>query len=168
MSEAGAGPPPTLADLLWPALNFVLFVALLVRVLREPIRQYFRARGERIREGLEAGARARAEAEALRAQLARDIADLPALREQLRADLLATAQQEREALLERARRAAEHIKSDAGLVAEQELAAALQAVRLEVIDEAVRQATTLLRQAVRPDDQERFVHEFVTRAGLSA
>jgi len=168
MSEAGAGPPPTPGDLLWPALNFVLFVALLVRVLREPIREYFRARGERLREGLEAGARARAEAEALRAQLARDIANLPTLRERLRADLMATAQQERNALLERARRAAEHIKSDAGLVAEQELAAAVQAVRLEVIDEAVRQATALLRQAVRPDDQERFVHEFVSRAGLSA
>ena len=119
-------------------------------------------------QALEAGARARAEAEALRAQLARDIADLPALRERLRAGLLATAEQEREDILERARRAAEHIKSDAALVAEQELAAALQAVRTDVIDEAVRQATTLLRHALRPDDQERFVHEFVSRAGPSA
>jgi len=157
MSESGTGLPPTAGDLVWPALNFVLFVALLVRFLREPIREYFRA-----------WAQARAEAEALRAQLARDIADLPALRERLRADLLATAAQEREDLLERARRAAEHIKSDAALVAEQELVAALQAVRTDVIDEAVRQATTLLRHALRPDDQERFVHEFVSRAGPSA
>ena len=168
MSESGAGPPPTAGDLVWPALNFVLFVALLVRFLREPTREYFRARGERLSQALEAGARARAEAEALRAQLARDIADLPALRERLRADLLATAEQEREDLLERARRAAEHIKSDAALVAEQELAAAMQAVRTDVIDEAVRQATTLLRHALRPDDQARFVHEFVSRAGPSA
>jgi len=128
MSESGTGLPPTAGDLVWPALNFVLFVALLVRFLREPIREYFRARGERLGRALEAGAQARAEAEALRAQLARDIADLPALRERLRADLLATAAQEREDLLERARRAAEHIKSDAALVAEQELVAALQAV----------------------------------------
>jgi len=44
--------------------------------------------------------------------------------------------------LERARRAAEHIKSDAALVAEQELAAALQAVRTDVIDEAAWTAIT--------------------------
>jgi F-type H+-transporting ATPase subunit b len=168
MSESGGGPPPTPGDLLWPALNFILFVALLVHLLREPIREYFRARGERLRQALEAGARARAEAEALRAQLARDIAELPGLRERLRADLLATARQEREDLLERASRAADHIRGDAALVAEQELVAARQAVRAEVIDEAVRQAISLLRSALRPEDQERFVHEFVDRAGSSA
>ena len=33
MSESGTGLPPTAGDLVWPALNFVLFVALLVRFL---------------------------------------------------------------------------------------------------------------------------------------
>src|SRR2546426_8323473 len=34
--------------------------------------------------------------------------------------------------------------------------------------EAVRQATALIRQAIRPEDQERFVREFVTGAGAPA
>src|SRR2546422_8522830 len=76
----------TVGDLLWPALNFAIFVAVLVRFLRPPAVEYFRARAARLREALQAGTRARAEAEALRAALARDVENLPALRSQLRSE----------------------------------------------------------------------------------
>ena len=158
----------TVGDLLWPALNFVIFVALLVRFLRAPAVEYFRARAVRLREALQAGTRARAEAEALRATLARDVENLPALRSQLRADLRATAEREREALLALGRTAAERMRSDARLLAEHEFAAARAALRAEVIEEAVRQATALIRQAIRPEDQEQFVREFVAGAGAPA
>ncbi len=39
--------------------------------------------------------------------------------------------------------------------------AARAALRTEVIEEAVRQATALIRATVRPEDQERFVRDFV-------
>src|SRR5438874_737131 len=119
-------------------------------------------------EALQAGPRARAEAEALRATLARDVENLPALRSQLRADLRATAERECEALLALGRTAAERIRTDARLLAEHEFAAARAALRAEVIEEAVRQATALIRQAIRPEDQEQFVREFVAGAGAPA
>src|SRR5436309_3479559 len=125
------------------------------------------AEAERLRAE-QAGARARAEAEALRATLARDVENLPALRAQLRADLRATAEREREALLALGRTAVERMRSDARLLAEHEFAAARAALRAEVIEEAVRQATALIRQAIRPEEQERFVREFVTGAGAPA
>ena len=158
----------TVGELLWPVLNFVIFVAILVRVLRAPAVEYFRARTARLREGMQAGGRARGEAETLRAAIARDIENLPALRAQLRADLRATAQRECEELLALGRTAAAHIRSDARLLAEHEFAAARAALRSEVIDEAVRQATALVRRALRPDDQARFVREFVAGAGAPA
>jgi len=164
MTEPGAH-QPALADLFWPALNFVLFVAVLVHALRGPVREYFRARTERLREALAAGARARSEAAALRAEIAGDVDSLPALRERLRADLRATAEHERDGLLALGRQAVERIRADARLLAEQEFAAARQALRAEVIDEAVRQATALIRRALVPEDQERFVRDFVDRAG---
>src|SRR2546425_7298524 len=97
----------TVGDLFWPVLNFAIFVAVLVRFVRPPAVEYFRARAVRLREALQAGTRARAEAEALRATLARDVENLPALRSQLRADLRATAERECEALLALGRTAAE-------------------------------------------------------------
>ena len=158
----------TAGDLLWPTLNFIIFVVVLVRFLRAPAVEYFRARTTRLRDGLQAGARARAEAQELRATLARDVANLPAIRAQLLADLRLTAEREGEALLERARAAAERIRADARLLAEHEFAVARATLRAEVIDEAVRQATALVRQAIRPEDQERFVREFVAGAGAAA
>ena len=150
--------------MLWAAVNFLLFVALLVRFLRVPIRDYFRARSERLTEGLAAGARARAQAEALRATIARDLADLPALRQRLRADLLAAAEREREQLIARGRQAADRIRADARVLAEQEFVAARNALRDELIEDAVRQASALLRQALKPGDQQRLLRDFIASA----
>src|SRR5262245_17764745 len=117
--HGGAEHAPSPAQLFWPALNFILFVAVLVRFLRGPIRENFRARGARLKESLEAGARARAAAESLRAELTRAMADLPSLRERLKADLRATAEGERDHLIEQGHRAAERIRNDAKVLAEQ-------------------------------------------------
>jgi len=162
--EHGA-PHATIADLLWPALNFLLFAALLARALRGPIREYFRERAERLRDGLEAGRRAQREAEALRAEIERDIAGLPALRERLKADLRAAAEQQRNALIEGARRVADRLRNDARVLADQEAASARVALKGEVVGEAVREAMALVRAAARPEDQERFVRDFVQAAG---
>jgi F-type H+-transporting ATPase subunit b len=170
MTEHGTG-QPTPWDLIWPTpvvANFLIFVFLLVYYLRGPAREYFRARTARLREALAAGARARSEAESLRAELARAVREMPALRERLRADVRTTAEEQRRAILELGARAAERIRSDARVLAEQEVVAAREALRAEVVEEAVRQATVLIRAAMRPEDQERLVGEFVTGAGASA
>jgi F-type H+-transporting ATPase subunit b len=165
MTEHGGHPAPGQSDLVWSVLNFIIFVLLLVRFLRGPVIEYFRARTARLREGLQAGARAREEAAAVRAQLARDMDRLPAVRAQLRADMRAAAEHERQNLVASGARAAERIRSDARLLADHEFAAARDALRAEVIEEAVRQATALIRRAVQPEDQKRFVRDFVTGAG---
>jgi F-type H+-transporting ATPase subunit b len=163
--EHGAEHLPSIADLFWPAINFAIFAFVVVRFLAGPIREYFRERTERLRDALAAGRNAKAEAAALRAELDKALADLPALRERLKADLRATAEAERDALLRSAQRSAERIRQDARVLAEQEVAAARRAVRLEVVDEAIREATRLVREALGPGDQERFVREFVDTAG---
>jgi F-type H+-transporting ATPase subunit b len=164
----GAEHAPSPAQLFWPALNFLLFAVVLVRFLKGPLRENFRQRGARLKESLEAGKRARTAAETLRAELARAIADLPNLRERLKAELRATAERERDNLIEQGRRAAERIRSDAKVLAEQEFAAARNAVRAEVSTEAIRQATELIGRALGPEDHERFVRDFVSSAGASA
>src|SRR5947209_19040280 len=112
MTEHGAHLAPGPSDLLWPTLNFVIFVLLLVRFLRGPVIEYFRARTARLREGLKAGARAREEAAAVRAELARDMERLPGVGAQLRADMRAVAEHERQNLIASGARAAERIRTD--------------------------------------------------------
>jgi F-type H+-transporting ATPase subunit b len=163
VTEHGA-PPPGIGDLLFPAINFAIFAYVLVRFLAGPIREYFRDRTDRLRSGLLAGKRAQQQAHDLRAQLDKDARELPGVLERLKADLLATAEEARTALLAQGRQAAERIRADATLVADQEAHAAERAVRAEIVEEAIRQATTLIRDTVTTDDQTRFVREFVESA----
>jgi F-type H+-transporting ATPase subunit b len=159
---------PTIATLIWPVVNFSLFALLLVRFLAGPIREFFRERAGRLREELLAGDRARQEAEALRAQLAHDLADLPSLRDRLKADLRATAERQRERVFEVARQAAERIRNDSKLLAEQEVARARRELRNEVIEAATGKAMELVRGAIQPQDQDRFVREFVSGTGAGS
>lgn len=168
MTEHGPAHEPGVGDLLFPAINFLLFTALAWRLLHGPLREFFRSRTERIRDALTAGARARTEAAALRAEIARELEALPAARERLKADMRAAATREREAMLEHARRLSARLREDARLVAEQEAAMAARAVRMEVAAEAVRRAGEIVRGALTPADHERFVNEFVERAGAAA
>lgn len=158
----------TIADLLWPAVNFAIFIFIMTRALRGPLREYFRERTERLKAALEAGARARRDAESVRAELARELANLPELRERLKADLRSSAEQEGARLIEQGRQTAARIKADAQLLADQEARNARHALRTEVIDETIRAATALIRGAIATTDQERFVREFVQGAGAAS
>jgi F-type H+-transporting ATPase subunit b len=152
---------PGIGDLLFPAINFAIFAYVVVRFLAGPIREFFRDRTERLRNELAAGERARQEADRLRVEVEGYLANLPAEQARLKADLLATAEEARANLLAQGRLAAERIRAGARLVAEQEAQAARRAVRSEVVEEAIRQAIPLVRAALTPDDQARFVHGFV-------
>ena len=167
MSEAHHAAAPAIGDLLFPVLNFLIFLWVIRRFLVGPVVEFFRMRAKRLRAAIAAGNEARAEAERLRAEIARDRAELPATRERLRADLRAAAERERDQLLATGREAAERIRNDARLVAQQEFQAAREALRQELVDDAVRQATATVRGALTAGDQERFVHEFIAGAGAS-
>ena len=155
---------PVVADLIKPAVNFALFAGLVVYAVRGPIGDFFRERTAKIRLALEAGAKAKRDAEALRIQLERDIADLPGLRAGLVAEMRDTAERERTLLLEKAWQTAERIRMDATLTAEQEAAAARSELQEATVQRALAEAVRLVREAITTDDQARAVQEFVQSA----
>jgi F-type H+-transporting ATPase subunit b len=156
---------PVVSDLIKPAVNFSLFVALIVYTVRGPIGTFVRDRTARIRAALEAGARARRDAEALRVQLERDTADLPATKARMVAEMREIAERERTLLLDRAQQAAERIRQHAKLAAEQEAEAARGELRERVAREAIAEAVRLVRGAITPEDRTRAIEEFVQSAG---
>jgi len=165
MTEHGAH--PGVGSLLLPLINFLIFAAIIIWKLPGPVREFFRERTARLRDALAAGKRALAEAEETRATLERDVRELPATIAHLKADIHSTADRQRTNLLDVARQAADRIRADARLLAEHEVAAARHALRTEVVEEAVRQATDLIRAGIRAEDQERLVRDFVQSAGTA-
>ena len=158
---------PVITDLIKPAVNFALFAWLMTYLFRGPIRTFLTDRTARIRAALEAGANAKREAEALRAQLERDTADLPNVRARLMAELRDTAERERQLLIEKARQTAERIRNDAKITAEQEAEGARAVLRQSTAERAVTEAIRVVRASITPQDQARAVEEFVQSAGAA-
>lgn len=155
---------PGITDLIRPAVNFSLFVCLFVWGFGGAIRDYFRDRTARIRAGLEAGADAKREAEALRVQLERDTADLPNTRARLVAELRETADAERQLLFRKTREAADRIRAESKVAAAHDAAAARAELSELVVRKVVDEASRLVQGAITTDDQQRFVEDFVQSA----
>src|SRR5438128_2485705 len=157
--------PPDQTFLIQIAI-FVVFWLLVRRLWFEPALRLIRERTVRS-EGAIGEARAiEAEAERLRAEhaAALDQTRSEAQRELQEIVRRAEAEREREQLIARGRQAADRIRADARVLAEQEFVAARNALRDELIEDAVRQASALLRQALKPGDQQRLLRDFIAAA----
>lgn len=155
---------PSIAQLLWPTVNFVLFMVLMRRAAGPQIRAFFADRAKNLREQLAVGAQARRRAAELRAELERELAALPGVQEKLLTEVRETAEQEARRLMETGRAAAERLREDARLLGEQEWRTARDHLRSEFAGEVTQRALGLVRDAVRPEDQRRFLDDFLASA----
>jgi F-type H+-transporting ATPase subunit b len=152
---------PSIGDLLLPAINFSLFLVIIVRYVVPAVRQYFRQRQTEITDAVEqarallaAATEARAAAEARRTRLATES-------ETIRKDLVTAAAAQAERTRARADDNGRRRLADATLVAEQERRRALQAIRDEVAALATERAERAIRSALSADDQRRFLRDFL-------
>jgi F-type H+-transporting ATPase subunit b len=155
-SEGGTG-------LLFPALNFLLLIAVLVYFVRKPAQEYFAQRRSRIQADLREAAELKKQAEERHAKWQRRLADLERELEEIRATSRERAETEREHILADARKAAERIRREATSAIEQELRRARARLRDEASDLAVELAEGMLRQQVTDADRARLLDEFIAR-----
>jgi F-type H+-transporting ATPase subunit b len=162
--EAAGG----LGDLAWPALNFAILIAVLVYFGRQPIRDFFAARQDRIRADLGAAARALSEAEARHAEWQRKLVALDTETARIQEQARQRAESERQHVLADATAAAERIRSDARAAVDQELRRAREELRREAAGLAIEIAAQTLRARVTDADRGRLVDEFITTIERSA
>jgi F-type H+-transporting ATPase subunit b len=159
--EAGGG-------LLFPILNFVLLIAVLVYFARKPALAFFGERRDRIQGDLRSAAELKKQAEERYAKWQRRLADLETELASIRETSRERATTEREHILADARASAERIRRDASTAIEQELRRARARLREEASDLAVELAAGILREQVTEADRDRLLDEFVARVESSA
>jgi F0F1-type ATP synthase membrane subunit b/b' len=154
-------------DLVFPIINFLLFVFLLKFAGCDSIRSYLQERRAQVLAALDTAGAAKAEAEQLHAEVRERLSRVAQEAETVRRDLVASAELERERRIKAAGDAVDRMKSDTQLVADQEVRAASEALRDETVKAAVAETIALLRRQIKEPDQERFVVDFVqeVRAG---
>jgi F-type H+-transporting ATPase subunit b len=159
--------------LLYPILNFVLLIGVLVYFTRKPIQAFFAERRRAIHDDLERAAELQRQAEERYAKWQRRLVDLERELEGIRRTGRERAEAEREHILADARANAARIEQTARLAADQELRRAREALRDEASELAVELAAGLLRDQVTEADRDRLLDEFIARveqapAGASA
>jgi F-type H+-transporting ATPase subunit b len=149
------------ATLFFTLINFTLFVGVLARFVWPQVKLWIRERHTTVVAELQAAARAKQEAEELRAEwrlrMERLDADLEALRAEARRDIA----NERERILAAANKAADVIRRDAERAAAAEVRRVQEQLRAELVQSAVKLATETTRKGWSPDDQQRAIDEFL-------
>ena len=128
---------------------------------RRPIREFFAARQERIRDDLDAAANALADAEARHTEWQRKLVQLDAEMSRIRAQARERAEAERRHILADASAAAERIRKDARTAVDQELRRARDELRREAAELALEIAAETLRSRVTDADRSRLVDDFI-------
>jgi F-type H+-transporting ATPase subunit b len=147
--------------LLWPAVNLVLLIAVLVYFTRKPLQAYFEKRREDIHGELQSAADQLAAAETAYAKWQRRMIDLEGELEEIRETSKQRAEAERERIIEDARATAERIRRDSMAAVELELRRARETLREEAAQLAVELAGERLLREVTDADRDRLVDEFI-------
>jgi len=150
-------------DLIWRVVNLAMLLAVLFVFARKPVQAFFQDRRERIQGEIQSAAQLRKEAEQRYAKWQRQLVDLDAELERVRATARERTEAERERILADARAAAERIRSDAHVAVEQELRRAREQLRDEASALSIQLASELLQAQVTDTDRDRLIDEFTAK-----
>ena len=159
---AGGGESPVW-DLIWRVVNLVLLLGVLFFLARKPLLAFFQDRRDQIHGEIQSAAQLRKEAEERYAKWQRQLVDLDAELERVRATARERAETERERILADAHAAAERIRSDAHVAVEQELRRARDQLREEAAALSIQLASELLQAQVTDTDRDRLLDEFIAK-----
>jgi F-type H+-transporting ATPase subunit b len=135
---------------LWPAVNLIILIAVLVYFTRKPLRAYFDKRRSD---------------ESTYADWQRRMIDLDGELEEIRTTARQRAEAERERIIEDARASAERIRRDATAAVDLELRRAREILREEAAQLAIELAGERLAREVTDVDRDRLVDEFIDLIG---
>jgi F-type H+-transporting ATPase subunit b len=148
----------------WPSVvNFALLLAGLTFFLRKPLRQALFGRREKIRTAVVESERLRQDAERRIGECETKLRELEGEIGRLLDEARAEGERERGRILAQARRMAERILEDAREAAAHETERVKRAIRQDVMERALREATEKLKRDVAESDHRLFVNELVDR-----
>ena len=167
-SEGGEGLINFDKSLIIQAVNFILLMIVLTKLLYRPLVAKMDERTQAIKKSLEEAQAVRAEAQRERLEHAARIQAAHAEAQSIRAAALKEAAEEQRRLVEVARQEAGRLVASTKAELEQDVRRARQELRQEVSDLAVQVAERLIRKSLRDDDHRRIVDDAIARLGKAS
>ncbi len=147
--------------LLFSFVNFFIFVYVINRFARRPFRDFLANRRKTLVEAMSAAARAKEEADAVKAEYEAKAAALEETRRQMVEEIKKLGAKDRERVLEAAREAAERLRENAQRAAESDLQRARSELRAEAARLAAEMATRDIEARLTAEDRRRLVDDFL-------
>ncbi|MDP3183111.1 MAG: ATP synthase F0 subunit B [Desulfobaccales bacterium] len=165
-SEAGGHggiSPEKMKDFIWRSVNFMVFAAILIKLLAKPAKNFFAKRSQDIAQTLEdLEAQKAAAVQALREAEAR-LTLVDAEREKIIQQYMAEGELEKAKIVAKAEMVAARIKEMASMTIQQETKKAAQDLKQEVVDLATQLAEDLIKEKVTYADQQQLVEEYLKK-----
>ena len=146
---------------IWQIIAFVLLIVILSRFAKKPLASFLSRRQAEVQSAIEQSARKKEEAEVLLSEWQRKVDSLNQEVRELHQRIRDDGEAEQKKIVSRAREEGERIRQQAGVIAEQELAKAKAGLKREMVDLSVELAEKLLKEAIKPQDQERLIQEYI-------
>lgn len=144
-------------------LNFSILLAVLVKLLKKPLSNFFSTRRQDIQSTLADLEIKRLEAEKALVAYREKMATLDAETQKIVTELVAEGEIERQKIIDAAHRQAEYIKEQAQIAIQQEIKSARKSLQEEIGELSVAAAEEVLRNNIRPEDQDRLIRDFMTK-----
>lgn len=157
-----------LAGNAWAIPNFLILITLLVYFTRDMVQSNMKSRREELERSIVGTEKLRREAEALRADYERKIAEMGAELERLRAEMRSQGEDEKVRILKQAQAMAERIRVEADFTAKQETLVAQFKLREEAAKLAVEIAEQVIREVITDKDRDRLLSDYLETVKESA
>jgi F-type H+-transporting ATPase subunit b len=155
--------PEKIQDMIWRTVNFVVFAAIMIKLLAKPAKNFFAQRSQGVAQSLEdlEAKKAAAQAAVKEAEVRLDA--VAKEREAILQQYLAEGENEKAKILDKANAVAERLKEMARVSIEQETKKAAQSLKEEVVDQATQLAMDLIKEKATYADQQGLVEEYLKK-----
>jgi F-type H+-transporting ATPase subunit b len=161
--EHGGITEAKMQDLIWRTFNFLVFAAILIKLVTKPAKQFFANRVQAIAENLDELEARKQAAEAALAAAETRLKEVEKERERLIQQFRAEGELEKAAILKKAEMVAQRLKEMAKMTIEGETKRAAQELKQEVAQQATKLAEEMIRQKLTFTDHQRLVEEYLEK-----
>jgi len=155
--------PEKIQDMIWRTVNFVVFAAILIKLLANPAKNFFAKRSQDVAQSLDDLEAKKAAAQAAVKEAEARLDAVAKEREAILQQYLAEGENEKAKILDKANAVAERLKEMARVSIEQETKKAAQSLKEEVVDQATQLAMDLIKEKATYADQQGLVEEYLKK-----
>jgi F-type H+-transporting ATPase subunit b len=159
----GAMDPAKIQEFIWRTVNFVVFAAVLIKLVAKPAKNFFAQRSQEVATTLEDLEAKVAEAMAAVKAAETRLAEVAQEREKIIQQYQAEGEMEKAKILDKANMVAERIKDMAALTIQQEIQKATKDLKEEVVGMATQMATDMIKEKATYADQQGLVEEYLKK-----